>query len=252
MSLRRGYQTPFGGPASGLWPSGGRSTPPPPTPIPLPCLIADVLADCLAACAGSISQGTPGPVCGWTYFTSIFGPPGTIVFSPGSMLFAAPTSNEAPAASKGIVLASVNDLTMRFTFQEFSEAQGSVQYTLVVTDAGNADGLAIFLGANNDVTVLLGPQGNISTYLGMWAPNRGSHTVHMTVSPSGIPRLWIDGTEVSMALNSTGTVMSGFPASSVVVNFFDLNSDGIPRTAKLTSLFIASGQFPSTRTFCCP
>lgn len=241
--------TPLGGPAGGLWPSGGGQSQP---AAPLPCLTADILAECFALCSGVISQGAPGPVCDWTYFTSLSGPASTVTFSPGSMTFDCPTSNEAPAASKPISMSGVNDRTVQFTFQEFDDLQASISYLITLMDAGSVNLLNINLGANGDVVVSVGPVANVSFYLGNWAPNKGRHIVHLTVDGGGLPRLWIDAVEIPLAFLGSGPFGGGYPDESVTANFSDLNNDAIPRTAVLENLFIAAGQFPPSRTFCCP
>lgn len=245
-----GLPTPFGGPGSGLWPTGGGSTPPPPPP-PLPPIVADILADCFAACAGVISQGAPGPICGWTYFTSLSGPASTVTFSQGSMTFDCPTSNEAPAASKPISISGVNDRTVHFTFHEFNDIQASIAYMIIVTDLANTNALSINLESNGSVSVAAGLQANIPFYSGTWTPNGGFHTVHLTVDASGLPRLWIDGAEITLTLIGSAP-FAGYPADSVVANFSDLNNDAIARTSVLESLFITTGQILPTRTFRCP
>ena len=246
----RGFPAPFGGPASGLWPSGSGSAPPSMPPPPLPCLNADILTDLFAACSGVISSGSPGPICGWTYFVS-FGVSSTITFSPGSMRFDCPTSNETPAASKPISMSGVNNRTVEFTFHEFDDLSPSTIYVVNILDAANVNVISIELGGNGAVDVGVGPQSNVPFYEGFWTPNKGRHVVHVTVDNAGIPRVWIDGQEIHMALVTFGP-LSGYPADSVVALFADLTNDSVPRTAVLESLFIASGQIPPTRTFCRP
>lgn len=243
--------TPFGGPASGLWPSGGGASPLPPRPPPPP-QIANIFSDCFGGCSGTITQIAPGPVCGWKFFQSPLGAAGPVVLAPGVMTFQAPTSNEAPAVYKDIVLSSIKNLTVQFVFQEFADLGASSSYFIVITDAGNADVLSIELGANGDVDVLLGPQGNASVYEGIWTPNKGKHTVHVTVNGTGVPRVWVDGVEIPMPFIVGGLVFAGYSMSAVTANFADLNGPGPALSATLTGLFITSGQLPPDTVFRCP
>lgn len=183
---------------------------------------------------------------------SLLGSPGPVVLTPGMMTFQAPTQSEAPAAYKDIVLGSVNNLTVQFQFQEFNDLGASIAYLIIITDAGQANVLSIGLGANGALDIVSGPQGNASVYEGIWVPNKGQHTVHVTVDGVDVPRAWVDGLEIPMPLNQTGLVFSGYPVSAVTANFADLNGPGPAVSAVLTKLFITTGQFPPTQTFRCP
>lgn len=246
-----GLPTPFGGPASGLWPSGGGAPAAPPPP-PAPPIAANILAECFSECLGVISSISPGPVCGWAYFISFGGPTSTITFSPGEMRFDAPTSNESPAASKGISLSGVNNRTVQFTFQEFDDLRSSIFYMVLILDALSANMINVYLSPDGVVQVSVGPTSAVPVYQGTWAPNKGRHTVRVTVDDLGLPRLWVDGVEITLAFFVSSPYGGGYPDESVIVNFTDVNGPDLSRTSTLNSLFITSGQYPPTQAFACP
>lgn len=238
--------TPFGGPASGLWPSGS-STPPEPGPT---CVIASLFSDCFRDCTGTISQGSPGPICGWT-FNAVFGPlGGTISFTPGSMAFNTANATEFPGATKPLpqVLGSVNGISGQFQFTA-PNAQNS--YNFVITNGDLSEIVLVALFGDGNVGVQVGPPANVPFYTGMWIPTSGPHEVHFSIDQSGVPTLFIDG--VQTTLNFVGTVFSF--ASSLPPNvaaFFVGLGSAAPASAPVENAFVTRGVLPPETEFCCP
>src|SRR5436190_14587338 len=108
------FTTPFGGPASGLWPSGSVPTP------PIACVTTDIFRDCFQGCMGTISGASPGPVCGWTFSEAFGAFGGRVVFTPGVMSFVG-SNGEAPADTKPLLgqLQSIFNITGQYSFTEF-------------------------------------------------------------------------------------------------------------------------------------
>lgn len=252
---------PSGGPGSGLWASGTVPPAPAPSPVPTPtpvppppvvCVTADILADCFAACTGTINSGSPGPICGWAWdFTQASG--GSISFTPGVMSFNAPTGSEGPADKKAFTasLATVLGMTGQYTFTEWPSPLGNgfAGYEIAIASAGQADLFQLFLENDGDVFLQVGSFGNNSLYLGTWFPNNGTHKVHFTVDALGVPRLWIDGVEIPLTFS--GMVFFN-PTSADSVVFVPFEFSGFSDATTVSEVFVATRILPPETVFCCP
>lgn len=218
----------------------------------LTCVNADLFADCFAGCSGVISAGSPGPVCGWT-FGSAFGTTGTVEFSSGQMTVKG-SSGDVGAAVKSLPssLSSVFDLSGKFSFTEFQASLATGQaYELYVTNVDNSESILVFLDDFGNALVQAGPTALTSSYLGTWTPNNGSHDVFFTVDEEGVPRLYIDGNEISLEfVGQTPASAELLPANVVEVDAAVFN--GTNESSPWTSVFLASGVLSSTTEFCCP
>lgn len=250
--MRPGFITPFGGPASGLWPSGSGG---PPTPPKAQCLVATICSDCFASCVGTIDDAFRGPICGWI-FDEMFGNlGGSVSFIPGYMTFNAPTQQELPAASKAISLTSFLNITGQFTFSEFPGTSGAALavYTLQIYDVVNGVVVLVALFDDGTIDFELGPTpGPRSVYSGVWTPNGGTHKVHFTSDALGTPRLWIDGVEIPLVF----FVFDATPPTTIpnTIDFNMLNFDG-PGPAKsstVRNVFVTTGVLSPDTVFCCP
>src|SRR6266849_5962874 len=121
------FGNPTSGPASSPWSNGGRSpaiTPSP--PVPTPACRADIFSECFLQCSGDINVGTPGPICGWTFF----GNPGSdAIFTPGQVVLSAPSNSALPGIVKSLPsnLLSVFNLTLQWFFTETTN-NGSYEF----------------------------------------------------------------------------------------------------------------------------
>lgn len=243
--VARPFITPFGGPASGLWPSGGS----PPIPEPS-CTIASIFADCFRDCTGTISEASPGPICGWT-FEAVFGPlGGTITFTPGSMAFNTANATEFPGATKPIpqALGTVNGLTGQF---QFTAPNAQNNYNFVITNSDLSEIVLVGLFADGNVGVQVGPPADVPFYTGMWVPTTGPHKVHFSINQNGVPSLFIDGVETPLAF--VGTVFSF--ASSLPPNvaaFFVGLGSAAPASTPVMNAFVTRGVLGPETEFCCP
>ena len=213
-------------------------------------MTADILSDCFTGLAGVIP---PGSVGGWSFEQS-FGPKGgQVSFGSDQMSFDMIAPNNAPGAKKSIALASVNDITLQYTFAEFPTPTGlgnSFYETYVVT-AGIVEAAFVSLVDDGFVVVGAGPVANGNSYFGNWTPNNGTHKVHLTVDGAGNPTLWIDGVLIPLTLNGPfGFFLGSMPAN--VVTFFAGAGLSFPVSSPVDSVFVASGNYPPTQEFCCP
>lgn len=252
-----GRFNPLGGPAGGLWPSGGRNrTSPaatPATPAPT-CVSADIFADCFASCSGVIQNGSPGPICGWTFNTAFGVLGGVITFSAAEMRFDTTSATQFPGADKALdaALASVLGTTYQFDFIEFPSVPTlNTTYNFIVNNDGLSETAILALFGDGTATVQVGDPANASTYVGTWVPNNGAHAVHVTISAGGVPALYIDGVEITMAFFGMGATFGSFvPAGSV--SWF-MGSDVAPAvSASISNFFVASSVLAQDTEFCCP
>lgn len=245
--------TPFGGPASGLWPLGGnvgRAQAPTPAPTPAPpCLAADVLSECFAACTGLIP---PGSVCGWSFDQS-FGPKGgTVSFVPGTMSMNMIVGNNAPGAKKSIPLSSVNNKTLQFNFTEYPSPTGAGDsfYEVYLVAAGFSDAVLVRFIDDGTIFVIAGPVPTAGVYGGTWTPNNGAHAVHLTVDGTATPTLFLDGAAVPLTFfGNFGIFLGTMPAG--VVTFFSGAGLSTGISSTYSNVFLASGNFPAPTVFCC-
>lgn len=253
--------TPFGGPASGLWPSGSGVaaapaeevgvTPGPPGPT---CFTPTNFADCLASCVGTITVPSPGPVCGWVLATlpGIVG--GSIVFTPGSMSFNTTTAAQYPSDMKTLdaPLASLFGVSGQFSFTEFTTVPNpDTAYNLFVTNSADTQVLQVFLLGDGNVGFAVGPPAGADLYLGTWTPNNGTHEVHFSTDALGVPTLYIDDVLIPLAFLANVPNFGGsLPADTVA---FQIGSGSpIATSAVVTNLFVTNTITGPETEFCCP
>jgi hypothetical protein len=247
-------ETPFGGPGSGLWPSGSAPGSEAAAPEASTCKAANFLSDCFAVCTGIISEADPGPVCGWTFFSGFGDFGGSVAFSPGMMTMLG-AGNELPSASRPLFMAlsSILDLTIQFTFTEFPIPAGSGStYFLFLRTVDGKNGISFSMDDSGNVIVQAGPVDNAPNYLGTWTPNGGTHQVQIGIDDSGVPLVWIDGISIPVVLG----VVTPSQASVIPENFINLPwFVGLSATAvpsPVFSVFVTSGVYPPSTVFCCP
>jgi len=249
---------PFGGPSSSPWSFGPSSRPaatPAPTPTPLPtCITPTIFADCFAVCAGTMSEVSPGPICGWTFDASQGSIGGTVTFSPGSMSFDTAGATEFPASRKPIPapLTSVNLLTGQYSFVEYPTVPNpATTYNLYVTNFDLSEIILISLLGDGNVFLQVGDPAAAPSYVGTWTPNNGAHEVHFSVDALGVLTLWIDG--VLIPLIFIGNIFSFASLEPPNIVAFGLGSaDAAPTTAPVTSVFVTAGNLGPEAEFCCP
>lgn len=255
----RGFVTPFGGPASGISPAGGLpaqaavpGVTPSPTPTPPPaCVTADKFADCFATCTGTINFGSSGPLCGWTYKGQPVG--NNVTFTPGQMMVNVTSAHQRSGATKPLdsSLATVLSTTSQFRFQEFSTPLGAGSfYEFYVTDVTNTTSIYVYLDDTGFAFVQAGTTVAAQSYTGVWTPNNGAHTVHLTVDGAGVPTLSIDGALI--ALTPGGIFPSsavGLPGDLVWISVDDFTGAA---GATYTQIAVTTGVLPASTTFCCP
>lgn len=253
--------TPFGGPASGLWPSG-RGMPRTPsgmqvTPSPTPqCsdTIATIFADCFADCNGTITGVSPGPVCGWTFteFFGVFG--GTIIFTPGQMSFFTANPIEFPGATKPIPapLVTVNGVSGQFDFTEYPTPPNlGTDYTFFVTNQDLSEVISIGLFGDGTLIIAAGDPAAIPTYTGTWTPTLSAHRIYFSIDLLGVPSLFIDGVAVALTFAGLSTSpASGLPAN--VVSLLIGGGDVTPGASPVRSVFLTAGNVGPNTVFCCP
>lgn len=217
--------------------------------------MATIFADCFADCNGTITSGSPGPVCGWT-FTEIFGAfGGTVVFTPGQASFVSADAIELPGATKQIPapLVTVNGISGQFDFTEYPTppSPGTTYNIFVVNQA--LDQVAVFgLNGDGSVVVGVGDPTAFPTYVGTWTPTPlGAHRIHFSVDSLGVPSLFIDG--VAVALTFVGLSVSaagGLPPSSVALVI--AGGDVTPTASPVRRVFLTAGNVGPNTIFCCP
>lgn len=235
-----GFITPFGGPASGLSPSGsvpGPSVTPSPTPSPAPsptCTTADLFAECFTGCnvLGS---------CGWTVIT----PAGTVVFDGVKMLEGSSGANAQGEARKALPSAPAGAWTATFEFTEVAAPpSGGKDYALGMFDgAGNGIFSVVFIG---DGSLFIGDATDI--LIGTWTPAAGAtHLVRLTGNGAGTLTLEVDGVSIPLTPVAPGPI-TGTPSvvdASIVNN--DLDGQG-----SFDNIFLTNGIVPASTVFCCP
>ncbi len=248
------FVTPFGGPASGISPSGGGPAPSPaPPPVPS-CVSASIFADCFRSCTGVVNAASPGPVCGWTYIEP-FGPlGGQVTFTPGMMSVQSFDADDFPIVTKPLPapLATVFGLSGQFAFTEYPTPPGpTTTYQIFMNNLGITQTLSVSLFGDGSVVVQAGDSTLIPTYTGTWTPNHGSHVVHFSIDGAGIPTFFLDG--VNIPLVFFGNVLSAgssYPDNSI--NYGAGAGDVTPASSPVRNLFITAGVVGPRTVFCCP
>lgn len=248
--------TPFGGPASGISPSGGGAPAPAPTPAPAPpsCVSASIFSDCFALCAGTINDGSPGPVCGWTFIEPFGNLGGSFTFTPGVMSMDTTGVGDFPIAAKPFTapLPTMSGLSGQFAFTEYQTVPNpSTAYQVLMNNLGTTETFLVSLTGDGNVLVQAGPTVLIPTYLGTWTPNGGSHVVHFSVDGTGVPLLFIDGVNIPLVFfGDVLSVGSSYPDNSI--SYGGGAADVAPASSPLRDLFVTAGVVGPETVFCCP
>lgn len=240
--VRPGFVATFGGPASGLWPSGGQIAAPPapsvipgPSPTPVPtCVTTTLFSECFTGCTAPTN-------CGWTIVT----PAGTVVFDGTKLIEGSSGANAQGEARKALPGVPTGSFTAQFAFQEIAAATSANKtYALGMFDSlGNG---VFSIGLIADGTVIIGDQTDI--YIGTWTPVAGaSHIVHITRAGAGSLTLMIDGAMIALTPIAPGPVV-GVPS---VVDASIANND-LDGQGSYDNIFLTDGILPASTVFCCP
>lgn len=164
-----------------------------------------LFAECFIGCSGTISSGSPGPVCDWT-FDSVFGPgSATITFTPGVMTINTVGLNDHPGATKPLSdpLETVAGVSGRFEFTEYQTApNGTTTYQLFINNAALTETIVVSLFGDGNAVLQFGPVNAAPTYTASWTPNGGTHRIHFSTGTT--PTLFLD--DVSLPLSFLGNV----------------------------------------------
>lgn len=224
------YNAPFGGPASGLWPSGssfGQTS-------LSSCLVANLLSECFQGC------NNPGN-CGWQIFF------GDVVFT-GQDVKLDPNGGAA-VIFKPLSGVPSQNVSVQVRFQEIAGAlEPTMQYGMGAVGASGRGIVGAQLRGDGTVFVEIG---ETTIYNGTWTPQGGGafHTVVVNVDANGTPTLFIDQVLIPLVV---GGVLIPAPFGPAAV-FSAVNIGGTPQgPATLHSIFIARGIYPPTTVFCCP
>lgn len=220
--------TPFGGPASGLWPSGagpGIATP--------ACRAADLLAQCFQGCD---ALGN----CGWSILT----PAGTVVFGSDHVSLGHSGANVDGSIEKGAVIPAM-DFTLQFQFTEIAiPPNDKIAYNVSAFDSLGDIRLGIDLTGDGILTAYT----NASDWNGAWTPLSGAvHEVTLSVDALGAVLLFIDGIQVALVPDvPAGTTGNPDTVFALIEN---KNPSG---QGSFERIFVASGVLPASTVFCCP
>lgn len=258
MKPNQKFTNPFGGPASGLWPSGltpaNTSVPRPATPfVPTSCIQATIFADCFGLCTGVISGASPGPVCGWTFIEPFGARGGIFTFTPGQMSMDTAGALEYAIAVKPLpaLLASVLGISGQFDFTEYpTPPNAETTYQVFLLNSDISELLSVSLFGDGSIVVQGGDKTSVPTYFGAWTPNGQAHRVHFWVPPTGAPRLWLDGVEITLAFVGDVGTFDGYPANNV--SYGGGAGVATPAVSPLRRLFLTSGETGPETNFCCP
>lgn len=255
-----GLPSPFGGPGSGLWPSGGATAPAQQaagvTPTPGPsCVTPSIFADCFGACTGVINGASPGPICGWTYIEPFGALGGEFNFAPGVMSMDSFDADDFPNATKPLSasLATVLGLSGQFEFTEYlTPPNPTTTYSIVLNNFDLSESLLVGLFGDGDLSVQAGDPASIPFYLGAWTPVPGaSHVVHFAVDGAGIPTIFIDGVAIPLVFTANVPSFSVFyPVNSI--SYGGGAGDVAAASSPLRNLFVTAGDPGPATVFCCP
>lgn len=258
MLGRKPFVTPFGGPASGLWPSGRRrATQTPsgasPTP-PAGCTEASLFADCFGACAGTIEGASPGPVCGWTFVEPFGALGGSIALSAGQMSFDTTLATQYPGAQKAL-LASLPDIlgiSGKFTFTEFPTAPvAETTYQIFILNQDLSRVVSVSFFGDGSCAVQVGDVASAPMYIGTWTPDGGTHEVYFEISAGGVPTLYLDGLDITPPLFGDVPTFGASMTADAVSVFLASGANGAA-SGIVTDLFITAGAPGVSTEFCCP
>lgn len=225
--------TPFGGPASGLWPNGFSG--PASAATPATCRQADLIATCFTGCVGA----TP---CGFFPATA----PGTVQFAAGQVFL----GNNGSGDSLGLIVRQhaagfdALNATMQFKLTQFPDPPSSGgSNTAFVTDA---TGIAVFRVQLFDDGTLFTIVGN-NRFNGAWTPTPGGEVIVHYFTESGVPRLFLNGEEVAL-------VAAGIQADFFFPNLFFIGSETPVANSKsaFDYAFVDRAPIGPSVIFCCP
>jgi hypothetical protein len=232
--------TPFGGPASGLWPTGTAAPSPGPRVLaqgvkPVSCTVASILAQCFVGC------NLPGN-CGWTIDT----PAGTVTFTGLVMKMGPFGANVLGEAARTLPGVPTLNITIQFKLTEIAGVPtGNMNYSVTTYDPLGARAQHFALSGSGGLLVVIDNQ----EWIGTWTPlgNNTQRNVHLSVA-LGIPTLTIDGVNIPLALGAVLPIPGGVP-NSLIVRI--QNNDTLDQ-GSYDSLFITNGPTPASTVFCCP
>jgi len=245
------FVTPFGGPASGISPSGEALL----GPVPPGCTPANVFADCFAECSGQITAASPGPLCGWTY-TAVFGGSATpVIFTPGSMTITTNTDTDYIGVYKtlGRPLSDPKNVSAQFEFTEYGTPPNfTTTYQFFVTNPDLTKGFFLSMFGDGNGIIQVGDIALIPAYIFTWTPVPGAHhIVHLSIDDTGKPRIWIDHVEIPVTFfGDVITFFDQLPANTV--SFFGGAGDPAPAESSVFNAFITQGTVGQETRFCCP
>jgi hypothetical protein len=150
-------------------------------------------------------------------------------------------------------LASVFGVSGQFDFTEYTTPPNSTTtYQAIVNNSGITESLLVSLFGDGSAVVQAGDSTLIPTYTGAWTPTPGaSHVVHFTIDGAGVPRLWIDGVEVTLVfVGNVGTFFSLYPDNNI--SYGGGAGDPTPDQSPLRSLHVTAGVVGPETVFCCP
>jgi len=223
--------TPFGGPASGLWPSGSAGAESAAAGL-VSCRMANLIATCFTACVGA----TP---CGFFPAT----PPGTIQFTANSVLL----GNDGSGNSLGLLAAphaatfDPLNATLQFKVIEFNQFPGN--FVVIITDSTGFGVFQVQLFSDGTLFVVVGAL----QYNGTWTPVAGAEILVHYETIAGVPHLFLNNVEVSLTL-------FGPNANFISPNIILVGGESSVPNNKVTYdfLFVDTTSLPPTVNFCCP
>lgn len=220
----------------------------------LTCVEADTFKDCFSECSGVISGASPGPICGWTFSEAFGALGGSVTFSSGSMSFDTANDTDLPGVVKSmpVSLSTIYGTSGKFKFTEYpTTPTAGTAYTFNINNFDVSEVIVFGLYGDGGAVFQFGDPAAASNYVGTWTPDNGTHEVAWTLDSLGVPRMWIDGVEITLTFVGTG--MSGgsyFPGD--IVAMFICSGDSTPATAPVSNFFVTTGiQSPETE-YCCP
>lgn len=248
----KGFVTPFGGPASGISPSGsslsgasGASR--------QNCRNANIFASCFLECNGQISQASPGPVCGWTFSTAFGTSTEPILLGPGHLTIQTSTNTDYIGATHPLSrpLASLFEMSGQFEFTEYQTPPNAfTTYQLFVNNIDLSQGFLVSLAGDGTGALQIGDPANSPTYIFLWTPNFGSHVVHFSIDSLGKPRLYIDHVEVTLTFTGNVPTFGGLPAN--ILGFFGGSAENGAASSTVRNVFLTAGNVGPETIFCCP
>lgn len=217
-----------------------------------------LFGDCFRFCEGSVSEGSPGPFCGWTFDLSQAGPytGGEILFQPGRMLIHTTLDSEFPGCVKALpapLIGPILNMTGQYKFSEYLTVPNLfTTYLFSLTNFDLSEALAVVLFGDGNAVIQFGPPHAIHTYLGLWTPEPGvEHSLHFTITPDGVPAIYLDG--VVMPLTFFGDIDSILPELPVnIISFYGGSGVNGEAISVVRDVAFTRGVLPPATVFVCP